>query len=658
MTVPAQTPNVGLNYGWETGDDDWGGPVNWNWLLLDVVSTPFAKSITLTVPPASPEDGDRYIIPAGATGVWASKVGRIAYYTNDQWLYFQPKKGWYQRVFDTHKTYVWNGVEWEYYLDSVTPEMMAQINAAVAAGDDAVEAAASTAADRDAVHQDRIAVDAARQSVDASAAQVSSDKAAAVSAKNTAVAAASDAATSKQSSSENAVIAVQKAQEAAASAGSASTSATTANTASSQAVSAKTDLFNRYYGGLSSDPATRPDGTPCQEGDEYFNTADDKRKVYTSAGWVWDGGIRENDLGTDANLSSNASWDAVPSASGAGTVSTVMNQMIQALLNRTAFLRQGSVFGQEAASGKRFRLIMGSIRNTGDGWKWINDAYHFPAGSDPVGSVEVVGSYIRINYSFTAARVGTLLACPDETMAQYGLTCGCSVGVNYSDLSLSAPLDFSINLADNSVINTHPFAGNITVSTASGISTITHSDTVAKYPPSVTPARSTGGRLLNFPTVGWADTGMYIEHNTELGGIVLWNGTAWSFVSDVDTARYPVTLTWNAGAGRLDVTHPNCPNAYDLQLSPRSATLIPVISPASGTLDVGKFSVEFYDYAGVKQTTLPSGLQFSFNRPLLVKSNKACDNIYTIRRGPALLKPDNVVSSSGNIWILGLMEVN
>lgn len=303
MTVPAQTPNIGLNFGWETGDDDWGGPVNWNWLLLDVVSVPFAKSITLTVPPTSPEDGDRYIIPAGATGVWANKVGRIAYFASGQWLYFQPKKGWYQRVFDTHKTYVWNGTEWEYYLDSITPEMMAQINAAVAAGEDAVAAAANTAADRAAVHEDRLAVDAARQAVDTAAAQVSSDKTATVSAKNTAVAAANDAAASKQSASESAVITVQKAQEAAASAGSASTSASNAATSAGQAVTArdaavgaKVDLFNRYYGPLSSDPATRPDGNPVQAGDEYTNTTTGKRRYYNGAEWDNLTGVATADL--------------------------------------------------------------------------------------------------------------------------------------------------------------------------------------------------------------------------------------------------------------------------------------------------------------------------------------------------------------------------
>lgn len=303
MTIPEQTPNVGLNFGWETGDDNWGGPVNWNWLLLDVVNVPFAKSITQTTPPTSPENGDRYIIPAGATGAWANKVGRIAYYASNQWLYFQPKKGWYQRVWDTRKTYVWNGTAWEYYLDSITPEMMSQINAAVAAGEDAVEAAASTAADRAAVHQDRVAVDAARQAVDTNAAQVASDKSAAVSARVAAVAAANDAAVSRQNASESAVIASQRAQEATASASAASASASNASSSAGVATAARDEVipaknayFNRYYGPLASDPTTRPDGSALQKGDEYYSTTDNKRKVWNGSAWEWFNGVSDLDL--------------------------------------------------------------------------------------------------------------------------------------------------------------------------------------------------------------------------------------------------------------------------------------------------------------------------------------------------------------------------
>jgi hypothetical protein len=38
-------------------------------------------SVTLVNPPGSPTIGDRYIIPAAATGVWAGKTGQITQYT-------------------------------------------------------------------------------------------------------------------------------------------------------------------------------------------------------------------------------------------------------------------------------------------------------------------------------------------------------------------------------------------------------------------------------------------------------------------------------------------------------------------------------------------------------------------------------------------------
>lgn len=160
-----KTPSLGLNFGWVDGDSNWGGAVNWNWILLDAVAVPFSKSATVTAPPASPVEGDRYIVPTGATGVWAAHVGRIAYFASSQWVYYQPNRGWYQRLWDTRQTVVWDGSAWVVYLDAITPELMTSINSAIAAG-------ISTAGDRLAVSGMKDAVvidaDAASDSADAS----------------------------------------------------------------------------------------------------------------------------------------------------------------------------------------------------------------------------------------------------------------------------------------------------------------------------------------------------------------------------------------------------------------------------------------------------------------------------------------------------------
>ena len=39
-------------------------------------------------------DGDRYIVPAAATGVWAGKSNQIAVRVASAWEYYIPKVGW------------------------------------------------------------------------------------------------------------------------------------------------------------------------------------------------------------------------------------------------------------------------------------------------------------------------------------------------------------------------------------------------------------------------------------------------------------------------------------------------------------------------------------------------------------------------------------
>jgi hypothetical protein len=52
------------------------------------------KDRGLTTPPASPANGDRYIVPTAATGVWSGKTGQIAVRISDVWEYHLPQIGW------------------------------------------------------------------------------------------------------------------------------------------------------------------------------------------------------------------------------------------------------------------------------------------------------------------------------------------------------------------------------------------------------------------------------------------------------------------------------------------------------------------------------------------------------------------------------------
>ena len=92
--MPLTDPNLGLNYHWTLGESGWDTGMDANLKRLGVVVGLSVKDRSLTTPPASPVNGDRYIVPTGATGVWVGKTGQIAVRIGDAWEYYLPKLGW------------------------------------------------------------------------------------------------------------------------------------------------------------------------------------------------------------------------------------------------------------------------------------------------------------------------------------------------------------------------------------------------------------------------------------------------------------------------------------------------------------------------------------------------------------------------------------
>lgn len=70
------------------------------------------KNRTTTAPPSSPAAGDRYLIPASASGVWSGKQDQIAEYQAGNWVYYPPQTGWTCYVDEEQKIYSWNGTAW------------------------------------------------------------------------------------------------------------------------------------------------------------------------------------------------------------------------------------------------------------------------------------------------------------------------------------------------------------------------------------------------------------------------------------------------------------------------------------------------------------------------------------------------------------------
>jgi Protein of unknown function (DUF2793) len=73
---------------------------------LSVIST------TLTAPPASPAEGDRYIVAATAAGAWTGWDASVALFSGGAWLRLVPQTGWSAHDAATSRNLVFDGAAW------------------------------------------------------------------------------------------------------------------------------------------------------------------------------------------------------------------------------------------------------------------------------------------------------------------------------------------------------------------------------------------------------------------------------------------------------------------------------------------------------------------------------------------------------------------
>ena len=105
-------PNLGLNYGWTLGESGWDTGMDANLKRLGALVSLSVTDRDLTTPPASPANGDRYIVPAAATGAWAGKTNQIAVRIGGVWEYHAPKVGWLCYIEDEAKLTVYKAGGW------------------------------------------------------------------------------------------------------------------------------------------------------------------------------------------------------------------------------------------------------------------------------------------------------------------------------------------------------------------------------------------------------------------------------------------------------------------------------------------------------------------------------------------------------------------
>ncbi len=81
--------------------------------LLDPIVQLSVLDRDLTAPPASPADGERYIVASGGSGLWAGWDLNVTTWVDGVWMRLVPRPGWLAWTTDEANVAVWNGSVWD-----------------------------------------------------------------------------------------------------------------------------------------------------------------------------------------------------------------------------------------------------------------------------------------------------------------------------------------------------------------------------------------------------------------------------------------------------------------------------------------------------------------------------------------------------------------
>lgn len=82
-------------------------------VALDALVHLAVKARNVSAPPASPLEGDRYLVPSGATGGFAGHANAIAAFDNGGWAFLAPKAGWRVYVESEGLFLLFDGAAWK-----------------------------------------------------------------------------------------------------------------------------------------------------------------------------------------------------------------------------------------------------------------------------------------------------------------------------------------------------------------------------------------------------------------------------------------------------------------------------------------------------------------------------------------------------------------
>lgn len=316
-------------------------------------------------------------------------------------------------------------------------------------------------------------------------------------------------------------------------------------------------------------------------------------------------------------------------------------------------------------AGKMGILYAGVIRNSGDGWKYIDDNVHNNINFKTIEETE--NNEIKVTYT-DSKKVGSMLVGTDEFLASKGVTCGASVGDYQALIKCYAPFNGSIGGNGGLVINNNEWFQNthsviklsdgtgfeITYDGADNIRETVNANVIRSG--NTTTTHSALDVFISRDSINKVTLRAY----SDLYAHVKYDGTEWNVAS---SCMANITANWDSN--NLVITHDGLPNYvnYNLFQSVNVNTRIPLsgtpINAYIVSVNQTSLTIAFYDISGNKINTPNTNMRIFINRPgfkvpHIWASSMRCE----FNLGRTIIRPNQFVSNSGNLWLIGLHQAN
>ncbi|MCB1436694.1 MAG: DUF2793 domain-containing protein [Rhodobiaceae bacterium] len=96
-------------------------------VVLDALAHLFLLDRDLADPPASPAEGDAWLVASPASGAWTGQEGRIAFRIDGDWRFYSPFKGLRAYIGDEQSVIIHDGAGWSDFAALISPQNVPQL---------------------------------------------------------------------------------------------------------------------------------------------------------------------------------------------------------------------------------------------------------------------------------------------------------------------------------------------------------------------------------------------------------------------------------------------------------------------------------------------------------------------------------------------------